>query len=81
MGRLRQGDGGHEGQPLPEGARVAYALTGAPVGAMVGGAGAAVSATVGIGDDFVREVERLMKPGTSALFVLDNEGDLNVISA
>jgi len=46
---------------------------------MVGGAGAAVSATVGIGDDFVREVERLMKPGTSALFVLDNEGDMNVI--
>ena len=46
---------------------------------MVGGAGAAVSATVGIEDDFVRDVERLMKPGTSALFVLDSEGDMDVI--
>ena len=54
-------------------------LTGAAVGAMVGGAGAAVSATVGIDDDFVRDVERLMKPGTSALFVLDSEGDMDVI--
>jgi len=54
-------------------------LAGAAVGAMVGGAGAAVSATVGIDDDFVRDVERLMKPGTSALFVLDSEGDMDVI--
>jgi uncharacterized membrane protein len=54
-------------------------LAGAAVGAMVGGAGAAVSATVGIADDFVRDVERLMKPGTSALFVLDSEGDMDVI--
>ena len=54
-------------------------LAGAAVGAMVGGAGAAVSATVGIADDFVRDVERLMKPGTSALFVLDSEGEMDVI--
>src|SRR5439155_2930737 len=54
-------------------------LAGAAVGAMVGGAGAAVSATIGIDDDFVRDVERLMKPGTSALFVLDSEGDMEVI--
>ena len=54
-------------------------LAGAAVGAMVGGAGAVVSATVGIDDDFVRDVERLMKPGTSALFVLDSEGDMDVI--
>lgn len=54
-------------------------LAGAAVGAMVGGAGAAVSATAGIDDDFVRDVERLMKPGTSALFVLDSEGDMEVI--
>ena len=27
-------------------------------------------------DDFVREVEALMKPGTSTLFVLDDEGDM-----
>src|SRR5262249_29163787 len=35
-------------------------VIGATVGAMVGGAGTAVSATVGIGNDFVREVEDLM---------------------
>jgi len=55
-------------------------LTGATVGALVGGAGTAASVVaVGIGDDFVREVEGLMKPGTSALFVLDSEGDMEVI--
>ena len=54
-------------------------LAGAAMGAMVGGAGATVTATVGIADDFVRDVERLMKPGTSALFVLDSEGDMEAI--
>ena len=55
-------------------------LTGATIGAMVGGAGSvAVLASAGIGDDFVREVKELMKPGTSALFVLDHEGDMDVI--
>jgi uncharacterized membrane protein len=56
-------------------------ITGAAIGAMVGGAGtaAAVSTSVGIGDDFVKEVEGLMKPGTSAIFVLDDEGDMDVI--
>jgi uncharacterized membrane protein len=55
-------------------------LTGATVGALLGGAGTAASvAAVGIGDDFVREVEGLMRPGTSALFVLDTEGDMEVI--
>ena len=54
-------------------------LSGATIGAMVGGAGVAVSASVGIGEDFVQEVEGLMKPGTSALFVLDDEGDMDVI--
>ena len=55
-------------------------LTGATVGALLGGAGTAAAVTaVGIGDDFVREVEGLMQPGTSALFVLDSEGDMEVI--
>ena len=55
-------------------------LTGATVGALLGGAGtAAAVAAVGIGDDFIREVEGLMQPGTSALFVLDSEGDMEVI--
>src|SRR6266542_1610999 len=49
-------------------------------GAMVGGLGTAtMAAEAGIGDDFVREVQGLMKPGTSALFVLDNEGDMEMI--
>ena len=42
--------------------------------------GAASRATaVGINADFVREVEQLMKPGTSALFVLDDQGNLDAI--
>lgn len=36
-------------------------------------------AKVGIDDDFVSEAKALMKPGTSALFVLDQEGDMDAI--
>jgi uncharacterized membrane protein len=55
-------------------------MTGATIAAVLGGAGsAAVSASAGIGDDFVTEVKELMKPGTSALFVLDHEGAMDVI--
>jgi uncharacterized membrane protein len=55
-------------------------LTGAAVGALLGDAGTTASvATVGTGDDFVREVEGLIQPGTSALFVLGSEGDMEVI--
>jgi uncharacterized membrane protein len=53
-------------------------LTGAAAGAFVRAAGCA-AAKVGIDDDFVREVEALIKPGTSALFVLDQEGDMAAI--
>jgi uncharacterized membrane protein len=59
---------------------LAAPLTGATVGALVGAAGsAAAAASVGISEDFVREVEGLLKPGTSALFVLDGEGDMEMI--
>jgi uncharacterized membrane protein len=83
-----------DGQPLPKIANVAgpttvgflaglvlgAPITGASIGAIVGSMGSALSAaSVGIGADFVREVERLMKPGTSALFVVDDQGDLDVI--
>ena len=54
-------------------------LTGATVGALVGSGGSALSARVGLGDDFIRDVESLMKPGMSALFVLDSAGDIDVI--
>ena len=53
-------------------------LTGAAVGAFVRAAGSA-AAEVGIDADFIREVEELIKPGTSALFVLDREGDMAAI--
>jgi uncharacterized membrane protein len=59
---------------------LAEPLTGAIIGALVGGVGAAASAAfAGIGDDFVREVEEMMKPGTSALFILDEAGDMEII--
>jgi uncharacterized membrane protein len=56
-------------------------FTGATVGALLGGAGSVTVTATGIGIDeaFVREVEALMKPGTSALFVLDDAGDMDVI--
>jgi uncharacterized membrane protein len=53
-------------------------LTGAAVGAFVRAAGSA-AAEVGIDDDFICEVGALIKPGTSALFVLDQEGDMAAI--
>jgi uncharacterized membrane protein len=58
---------------------VAAPLTGAAIGAVLGGAGTVAAAAIGIDDHFVREVEAMMKPGSSVLFVLDNEGDMDVI--
>jgi uncharacterized membrane protein len=59
---------------------VGAAVTGAAIGAMAGvGTAVAASTSALIGDDFVKEVEGLMRPGTSALFVLDDEGDMDVI--
>jgi uncharacterized membrane protein len=58
---------------------LAAPLTGATIGAFVGGAGTlAFAAQAGIRPDFIREVEQVMRPGTSALFVLDEEGDMEV---
>jgi uncharacterized membrane protein len=58
---------------------VAAPMIGAAIGALVGLAGSAAAESVGIEDDFVREVEAQMKPGTSALFVLDSEGKMDAI--
>jgi uncharacterized membrane protein len=52
-------------------------LTGAAVGTLLQRTGTATA--VGISEDFIREVEALMQPGTSALFVLDQEGDMDAI--
>lgn len=60
---------------------LAVPMAGAAVGAVLGGigTGVATAAGVGISDEFVREVEAMMKPGTSALFVLDDVGDMDII--
>jgi uncharacterized membrane protein len=55
-------------------------IVGAAIGAMVGGVGTVMNAmSADIADDFVKDVQRLMKPGTSAIFVLDHEGDMDDI--
>jgi len=62
------------------GLAVAAPLAGAGVGVLLGGtfaAGMAIEA--GISDAFIREIERLMRPGTSALFILDDAVDMEVI--
>jgi uncharacterized membrane protein len=60
------------------GLAVAAPLTGATVGALVGSAASAAAARVGIDSDFIHEVEALMKPSSSALFILDHEVDMVV---
>ena len=58
---------------------LAAPLTGATIGALLGSAGTAAATHPGIEEDFIHDVESMMKPGTSALFVLDNVGDMEVI--
>jgi uncharacterized membrane protein len=59
---------------------VAAPLTGAAIGALTGGVGTtAAAASAGIDKEFILNVAGLMKPGTCALFVLDSEGDMEVI--
>jgi uncharacterized membrane protein len=58
---------------------LATPLTGAAIGALLGGAGTAAAIHAGISEEFIRDVEALMKPATSALFVLDSQGDMEAI--
>jgi uncharacterized membrane protein len=58
---------------------LAAPLTGAAVGAVLGGVGSVLTTRAGIRDEFIQEVERLMKPNSSVLFVLDQEGDMDMI--
>jgi uncharacterized membrane protein len=58
---------------------LAAPLTGATIGALLGSADTAVAAHFGISEDFIREVKALMKPGTSALFVLDELADMEAV--
>ena len=61
------------------GLALAVPLTGATIGALLGSAGTAAATHPGISADFIHDVESMMKPGTSALFVLDDEGDMELI--
>lgn len=54
-------------------------LAGAAIGAVLGVAASAAAARMRISAGFIRDVETLMKPGTSALFVLDYGGEMEVI--
>ncbi len=59
---------------------VAAPLTGATIGAFIGGAGTlAWAAEAGISADFIQDVEKIMRPGRSALFLLDEAGDQDVV--
>ena len=58
---------------------LAAPITGATIGALLGSTGSAALSRAGIKDDFIHDVESMMKPGTSALFVLDAEGDMEMI--
>src|SRR5262249_28460722 len=51
---------------------LAAPVTGATIGALLGGAGTAAGSHAGISEAFIRDVEAMMKVGTSALFVLDS---------
>jgi uncharacterized membrane protein len=61
------------------GLALAAPMTGAAIGALLGTAASTVANAVGIEDAFIQDAERLMKPGTSAVLVLDDQGDLEVI--
>jgi uncharacterized membrane protein len=61
------------------GVALAAPMTGAAIGALLGTAASTVASAVGIEDAFIRDVERLMKPGMSALLVLDDQGDMGAI--
>jgi uncharacterized membrane protein len=58
---------------------VAAPLVGAALGAVIGAAGTVATLGDGISAPFLREVEQTMQPGTSALFVLDEDCDLEMI--
>jgi uncharacterized membrane protein len=53
-------------------------LTGAAANALLRATGG-TAAEVGIEEDFINEVQALMKPGTSALFILDQADDMSAI--
>jgi len=61
------------------GLALAAPMTGAAIGALLGTAASTIANAVGIEGSFIQDVERQMRPGTSALLVLDDQGDMEVI--
>jgi len=61
------------------GVALAVPMTSAAIGALLGADASTVANSVGIEEAFIQDVKRLMKPGTSAVLVLDEKGDLEVI--
>jgi uncharacterized membrane protein len=62
-------------------AGLAFALpiTGASIGAVLGITMSTVANALGIGQQFIDDVKAMLKPGNSAMLVLDYEGDMDVI--
>jgi uncharacterized membrane protein len=58
---------------------VAAPISGATIGALAGGAASALAKTIGIESDFIRDVQDIIKPGTSALLVLDEADDMEAV--
>ena len=64
---------------LLAGLALAAPMTGAAIGALVGCAASTVATTLKIEPEFIRDVQSIMRPGKSALLILDEEGDMAVI--
>jgi uncharacterized membrane protein len=58
---------------------LAAPLAGAALGALLGSIGTTTAKNLSIPDDFIRDMETQMKPGTSTLFILDDAGDMDII--
>jgi uncharacterized membrane protein len=58
---------------------LAVPLAGTTVGALLGSAGTAAATRTGISEAFIREVQEMMKPATSALFLLVDKLDMEVV--
>ena len=61
------------------GLALAAPMTGAVIGALLGAGASTVANALGIEEQFIGDVKGMIKPGTSALLVLDDEGDMDVI--
>ena len=58
---------------------LAAPLAGAAIGALLGSAGTVAASRTGISEAFILNVAAMMKPATSALFILVDELDMEVV--